>query len=345
MARVPTLLIVSLLSAGAAFAQTAPPTQNSIRVVMNRVHGYLLTAAPLRPVDATTGAAVSLDSMPRNVALARTTLRIDSYEWGVTYAGMLLATQYTGDLRFRSYVRTNLIGLARMAAHMRANYPDCDPDNFPPALSSTYSLRRVLFPRIPDEAGAQCAAWIKASRAGIASARLRPWIDNYANWMSTQQYRLSDGTLARNPPMPNSVWLDDLYMGVPCLAQMALLTGDRRYFDDAAKQIIQFYSRMFVAAKRPVHARLDPGDESASGVPLGARQRMGVHGDRRVAVGAAEGSSPEGAGAEHLQGACRRASASAGAFRALAPVARSSGLVRGDVVERDVRIRVDARHQ
>ena len=114
MARVPTLLIVSLLSAGAAFAQTAPPTQNSIRVVMNRVHGYLLTAAPLRPVDATTGAAVSLDSMPQNVALARTTLRIDGYEWGVTNAGMLLATQYTGDLRFFSYVRTNRI---RARAH------------------------------------------------------------------------------------------------------------------------------------------------------------------------------------------------------------------------------------
>ena len=36
MARVPALLIVSLLSAGAAFAQTAPPTQASIREVMNR---------------------------------------------------------------------------------------------------------------------------------------------------------------------------------------------------------------------------------------------------------------------------------------------------------------------
>ncbi len=124
-------------------------------MVLNRVHGYLLTAAPLRPVNATTGAAVSLDNMPKNVALGPTTLRIDSYEWGVTYAGMLQATDFiTGDLRFRTYVRTNLNGLARMAAHMRANYPDATADNFPPDLASTYSLRRVLFPRIPDEAGA-----------------------------------------------------------------------------------------------------------------------------------------------------------------------------------------------
>ncbi len=132
---------------------------------------------------------------------------------------------------------------------MRANYPNATTDNFPPALSSTYSLRRVLFPRIPDEAGAQCAAMDQGESRGDRQRRLRPWIDIYANWMSTQQFRLSDGTLARNPPMPNSVWLDDLYMGVPCFAQMALLTGDGRYFDDAAKQVIQFYSRMFVAEK------------------------------------------------------------------------------------------------
>jgi rhamnogalacturonyl hydrolase YesR len=187
--------------------------------------------------------------MPMNVALGPTTLRIDSYEWGVTYAGMLQATDFiTGGLRFRSYAITNLNGLARMAAHMRANYPDATADNFPPDLASTYSLRSVLFPRIPDEAGAQCSAMIKASRApGITD--LRPLIDTYANWMSTQQYRLSDGTLARNKPMPNTVWLDDLYMGVPCFAQMALLTGDQRYFDDAAKQVLQFHSRMFVAQK------------------------------------------------------------------------------------------------
>src|SRR5262245_40691596 len=104
MTRVPTLLMVSLLSAGAAFAQSAPPTQSSILEVMNRVYGYQLTAAPLRPVNADTGAAVSLNNMPRNVALGRTTLRIDSYEWGVTYSGMLRATQVTGYQRFRAYV-------------------------------------------------------------------------------------------------------------------------------------------------------------------------------------------------------------------------------------------------
>src|SRR3954470_14380361 len=194
MARVLTLLMVSLLSAGAAFAQTAPPTQASIREVMNRVHGYLLTATPLRPVDGDTGAAVSLDDMPKNVALARTVMHIDTYEWGVTYAGMLLATQVTKDQRYRSYVDERLSGIARMAAHMRANYPEATFDTYPANASGTFSLRRVLFPQTLDDSCAMCAAMIKANSAGIAN--LRPWIDNYARWVKTRQFRLSDGTLA-----------------------------------------------------------------------------------------------------------------------------------------------------
>jgi unsaturated rhamnogalacturonyl hydrolase len=244
MARVPTLLIVSLLTAGAAFAQTAPTTQASIREVMNRVHGYLLTATPLRPVNGSTGSAVSLNNMPRNVALGPTTMRINTYEAGVTYAGMLHATQVTSDQRYRTYANTRLSGLARMAAHMRANYPTATFETYPSAVSGSIRLHRILFPQNLDDSGSMCAAMVKAHRAGIANQR--PWIDNYANWVSTQQFRLSDGTFARNNPLPNTVWLDDLYMSVPCLAQMGVLTGDRRYFDDAAKQILQFHSRMFV---------------------------------------------------------------------------------------------------
>ena len=38
-------------------------------------------------------------------------------------------------------------------------------------------------------------------------------------------------------------------MSVPCLAQAGKLTGERRYYDDAAKQILQFSERMFVKDK------------------------------------------------------------------------------------------------
>jgi unsaturated rhamnogalacturonyl hydrolase len=74
---------------------------------------------------------------------------------------------------------------------------------------------------------------------------LRPVIDNYANYISTKEFRLRDGTLARNRPLPNTLWLDDMFMSVPALAQMGALTGDKKYFDDAVKQVTQFSARMF----------------------------------------------------------------------------------------------------
>ena len=94
-----------------------------------------------------------------------------------------------------------------------------------------------------------CVAFINASRAGVQADELRPWIYNYMKWISTSQFRLADGTLARNRPLANSLWLDDLYMSVPALAQMGALTGDRSYFDDAVKQVRQFSERMFVKEK------------------------------------------------------------------------------------------------
>jgi unsaturated rhamnogalacturonyl hydrolase len=67
--------------------------------------------------------------------------------------------------------------------------------------------------------------------------------------MLEKQLRLTDGTLARPEPQKGTVWADDLYMSVVFLARMGELTGDRRYFDDAARQVINFHRYLFDEAK------------------------------------------------------------------------------------------------
>jgi rhamnogalacturonyl hydrolase YesR len=223
-----------------------PATEAQIRAVLERVHAYVDEAAPVRPIDADTGDAAPLDQLPGHAALARTDFLIATYEWGVTYAGMLRAAEVTGDARYRDYTDERVTAIATLAAHAKAHLPPGTTRESFPAAKHGFSLRGMLFPGALDDAGAMCAALVKAERAGLGGRRLRPWIDNYVDWVANRQFRLADRTLARNRPLRETLWLDDLYMSVPCLAQMGRLTGERRYYDDAARQVLQFSRRMFV---------------------------------------------------------------------------------------------------
>ncbi|MET0534375.1 MAG: glycoside hydrolase family 88 protein [Steroidobacter sp.] len=223
-----------------------PATPQNIQATLERVHAYIEQAAPIRVVDGTTGAVVSdLDKLPAQVALDRTDLLILTYEWGVTYSGMLLAADVTSDARYRDYTRQRLAAIAKLATHAKKYLA---ADGSVPTVEHGMSMRSILKPRSLDDSGSMCAAMIKAHRAGLGK-ELRPWIDNYVSFVSGTQFRLADGTLARNRPLPESLWLDDLYMSVPCLAQAGKLTGDAKYFDDAARQILQFADRMFVSER------------------------------------------------------------------------------------------------
>jgi rhamnogalacturonyl hydrolase YesR len=64
-----------------------------------------------------------------------------------------------------------------------------------------------------------------------------------------KEYRLADGTFARIRPQKNTVWLDDMFMGIPTVAYMGKYTGDAKYFDEAARQVLQFAERMWVPEK------------------------------------------------------------------------------------------------
>src|SRR5690606_36900040 len=88
------------------------------------------------------------------------------------------------------------------------------------------------------------AAFIKAKK-NDPNAAYDPVINNFIKYISEKEHRLKDGTLARNRPQDNSLWLDDMFMSVPALAQMGNYTGDVKYFDDAVKQVDQFSERMF----------------------------------------------------------------------------------------------------
>ena len=75
--------------------------------------------------------------------------------------------------------------------------------------------------------------------------RYKEYIDKAADYILHKQVRLEDGTLVRKFPHKFTLWADDLYMSISFLARMGELTHDRKYFDDAAKQVINFHKYLF----------------------------------------------------------------------------------------------------
>lgn len=215
----------------------APPATAAVKQVLDRVLTYLDAATPAQLINKSSGAVMpDMKGADTNTVFKPGDFRLTSYEWGVTYSGMLRAGMATGDKKYTDYTLRRMQLLA-----------DGVPV-FKPLLDKYHNrsnpLRSVIEPHALDDAGALCAAMIKTERLGGVK-NLRPVIDNFIQYISTKEFRLPDGTLARNRPHPNTIWLDDLYMSVPALAQMGKLTGDRKYFDDAVKQVLQFSERMF----------------------------------------------------------------------------------------------------
>ncbi len=214
------------------------PSVREISSVLDRVYTYLDESTPARVVNVATGEIITdIDAIQASdeIAFEQADFRLVSYEWGVTYAGMLRAAESTGDIKYADYVNDRMALLAEL-------YPvvwELEGNS-----SFKHPLHTVLHPRALDDAGAVCAAMIKAKQAGF-EGDLDPMIDNFVDYITNKQQRLDDGTFARNRPMTNSLWLDDLFMSVPALAQAGEYTGEGQYFDDAVKQVLQFSERMF----------------------------------------------------------------------------------------------------
>ena len=207
--------------------------KEDVKKVIDRVRDYLAEVTPTSLVDKNSQKEVKdPKKFNQNTQLKQGDFRLLSYEWGVTYSAMLEAGEITGDKRYTDYTKDRVKFIADLYPHFKA-MPE-----------QRNALHSILHPGALDDAGALCAAFIKTERSGV-DAEVRPIVDNFMNYIMTKEYRLDDGTLARNRPLKNTLWLDDLYMSVPAIVQMGKLTGEQKYYDEAVRQIELFSKRMF----------------------------------------------------------------------------------------------------
>lgn len=220
-----------------------PLTEQGVKAKMDLVLHYLQKVTPMEVVDRMTGKQIlNYEKIDASSQLERGAFRLGSYEWGVTYSAMLAAGEITGDSAYTHYATDRFRFLASVFPYFKKafiKYGIVDSQ-----------MEMMLTPHALDDCGAMCAAMMKASLKD-KSLPLKNMIDNYFNFLMYKQYRLADGTLARNRPQKNTLWADDMFMGIPSIAIMGLYASDNnnRFQAEAVKQIRQFADRMFVPEK------------------------------------------------------------------------------------------------
>ena len=188
-----------------------------VKEVAHRVYNYL---------DSCTPYALGADGN-----FQRGDFWINCYEWGVTYSGMFLLYDATGEPAFLDY------------AYNRFN-----------ALGAVWTrFDRMRSPKWLDDCGAMCAAMCKAYvRNPKRSVEFRALLDNWFDFVMNKEYRLGDGILARNRPTHNSVWLDDMYMGITPIAYRGYLAESENdayakvCYEEVVKQILLFKKYLWV---------------------------------------------------------------------------------------------------
>jgi unsaturated rhamnogalacturonyl hydrolase len=219
------------------------PTIDNVKKVLDRIYNYLDAVTPAQMINKQTGEVLnSTIQLDTNSGVKPGDFRLTSYEWGVTYAALQRATETSGDSKYAAYAKNRFDFLAQWVPAVKNKFPV-------EYIQNKKLFNQPIVPHALDDAGAVCAAMIKAQRSGL-NANLRPLIDSYINYVFTKEYRFKDGTIGRNRPQKNTLWLDDMYMYIPAVAQMGKLTGDKKYYDDCVKQVLAYSKRMFNKQKR-----------------------------------------------------------------------------------------------
>lgn len=169
-----------------------------------------------------------------------------NYPWGVTLYGMLHVSEATGDKDIERFVLQHNQIVARDYAWLTELRKKTgaveETDNY----LRTTSIRELILLGSLDSCGAMGAQFMEAvlkhgDKAAPEPERVGQAI---AEYISHGQARLADDTLWRPSAMGGTVWIDDLYMSCPFLVRWYQHTRDRKYLDDAARQIINMARRL-----------------------------------------------------------------------------------------------------
>lgn len=220
---------------------------NEPEIIVRKVADYILEHSPHGFVNTKTGEvfpdAGYLNSS-ENISLL-SNLNEWKYSNGVINMAMFDLYESTGENKYKDFVLKNYQYAFDNAGFFKKNYKG-------KRNKWNYPYGQMFIIEELDDCGAIGAGLIETYHLDPQDRYLEH-IEKSADHIMNKQLRLDDGTLARSRPQKNTVWGDDLYMSVPFLARMGDLTGDTKYFDEAAKQVILFHKHLYCPGTELYH--------------------------------------------------------------------------------------------
>lgn len=164
------------------------------------------------------------------------------YSNGVLDMSMINLGEYLNDPRYIDYAKNHVaFGFANYEYFKNTFRNDRKHWHWP--FGQLWNMKEL------DDCGAMGAAVIEVYNYD-SKKQYKDYFEAAAKHIMQDQIRLSDGTLCRTFPREMTVWADDVYMSVSFLAQMGKQTGDTKYFDEAARQIINISEYLWCPEKQ-----------------------------------------------------------------------------------------------
>ena len=217
-----------------ASAQDTMHTKERLRTIADRV----IKNASFAFIDQKSGTRFnSPNDAPPNAQLRIESPYNDWRYWnGVLNLAMFEAAEILHEQSYADFAVKNMAFSFDNVSYFEEKHKDESKWEYP--FGQRFTLEEL------DDCGAMGASLIEVYRRE-KQPRYREYIDQAASFMLTREYRLYDSTFVRPFPRKWTLWADDLYMSISFLSRMGELTGERRYFDEAARQVINFHKHLF----------------------------------------------------------------------------------------------------
>jgi rhamnogalacturonyl hydrolase YesR len=219
------------------FLSSVASAQNNTEAVVRRVADHVIQTTSFRFVNNKTGEQFESTKGKDTSVNVRAESKFNRWQYvnGVLTVGMLRLSAVTHDQRYADYSKKNFHFIFDNLDYFRRQFD---------AGTQGVEYRPVFRIGSLDDCGSMSAGLLDVYATDKRKDFL-DYLERVGDYILNKQVRFDDGTLARNNPRKMTLWADDLYMSVPFLARMGKLTGDKKYFDFAVRQVKQFNRYIF----------------------------------------------------------------------------------------------------